>query len=43
MGERQSISIAQALLKDASLILLDEATASLDVKNETKIQEAITN
>lgn len=41
-GERQRISIARALLKDAPIILLDEATASLDVENETKIQEAIT-
>lgn len=42
-GERQRISIARALLKDAPVILLDEATASLDVENETKIQEAISN
>ncbi|NCC88634.1 MAG: ABC transporter ATP-binding protein, partial [Clostridia bacterium] len=40
--ERQRISIARALLKDAPIVLLDEATASLDVENETKIQEAIT-
>lgn len=40
-GERQRISIARALLKDAPIILLDEATASLDVENETKVQEAI--
>lgn len=40
-GERQRISIARALLKDAPIILLDEATASLDVENETKIQGAI--
>lgn len=40
-GERQRISIARALLKDASIILLDEATASLDAENETEIQEAI--
>ncbi len=42
-GERQRISIARALLKDAPVILLDEATASLDAGNETKIQEAISN
>lgn len=40
-GERQRISIARALLKDASVILLDEATASLDAENETKIQAGI--
>lgn len=40
-GERQRISIARAFLKDAPIILLDEATASLDVKNETAIQEAL--
>ena len=40
-GERQRISIARALLKDAPVILLDEATASLDVENETAVQEAI--
>lgn len=40
-GERQRISIARAFLKDAPIILLDEATASLDVENETLIQSAI--
>ena len=40
-GERQRISIARAFLKDASIILLDEATASLDVDNETFIQESL--
>ncbi len=39
--ERQRISIARALLKDAPIVLLDEATASLDVENETKIQAGI--
>lgn len=40
-GERQRISIARAFLKDAPIILLDEATASLDVENETSIQTAL--
>ena len=40
-GERQRISIARALLKNAPIILLDEATASLDVENETKVQGAL--
>ena len=39
--ERQRISIARAFLKDAPIILLDEATASLDVENETAIQQAL--
>lgn len=42
-GERQRVSIARALLKDAPIVLLDEATASLDVENETKIQTAISS
>lgn len=42
-GERQRLSIARALLKDAPIILMDEATASLDVENETLVQEAISN
>ncbi|SDB20482.1 ABC transporter ATP-binding protein [Eubacterium oxidoreducens] len=40
-GERQRISIARALLKDAPIVLLDEATASLDVENESKVQGAL--
>lgn len=42
-GERQRISIARALLKDAPVVLLDEATASLDVENETKVQRALSH
>ena len=40
-GERQRISIARALLKGAPIVLLDEATASLDVENETEVQQAL--
>ena len=40
-GERQRISIARALLKGAPIVLLDEATASLDVENETQVQQAL--
>ena len=40
-GEKQRISIARALLKDAPIVLLDEATASLDVENETVVQQAL--
>lgn len=40
-GVRQRISIARALLKDAPIVLLDEATASLDVENETEVQQAL--
>ncbi len=40
-GERQRLSIARALLKDAPIVLLDEATSSLDIQNESKVQEAI--
>ncbi len=42
-GERQRISIARALLKDSPVILMDEATASLDVENETLVQKALSN
>lgn len=40
-GERQRISIARAILKDAPIVLLDEATASLDVENESRVQRAL--
>ncbi len=40
-GERQRLSIARALLKDAPIVLLDEATSSLDIQNESAVQEAI--
>ncbi len=40
-GEQQRIALARAILKDAPIILLDEATASLDVENETKVQQAL--
>ena len=40
-GERQRVSIARALLKGAPIVLLDEATASLDVENETQVQQAL--
>ncbi len=42
-GERQRISIARAILKDAPIVLLDEATASLDVENESQVQEALSH
>lgn len=42
-GERQRISIARALLKNAPIVLLDKATASLDVENETKVQGALSH
>ncbi len=40
-GQQQRIALARAILKDAPIILLDEATASLDVENETKVQQAL--
>lgn len=42
-GEVQRIALARAILKDAPIVLLDEATASLDVENETLVQEAVSN
>ncbi len=42
-GQRQRISIARAMLKDANVILLDEATSFLDVENESKIQRALSH
>lgn len=42
-GERQRLSIARAILRDSSIVLLDEATASLDIENELAVKEAIEN
>ena len=42
-GERQRLSIARAILRDAPILLLDEATASLDIENELAVKEAIAN
>ena len=42
-GERQRISIARAILKNSPILLLDEATASLDIENELVVKEAIAN
>ena len=42
-GERQRLSIARAILKDSPILLLDEATASLDIENELAVKQAIAN
>ena len=42
-GERQRISIARAILKNSPILLLDEATASLDIENELAVKQAIAN
>ena len=42
-GQRQRISIARAILKDSPILLLDEATASLDIENELAVKQAIAN
>ncbi len=42
-GERQRISIARAIMKDAPIIILDEATANVDPENESELTEAIEN
>ena len=42
-GEQQRVALARAILKDAPIVLLDEATASLDVENETKVQGALSS
>lgn len=42
-GERQRLSVARAILKDSPIILLDEATASLDIENELLVKQAVTN
>ena len=42
-GKRQRLAIARAILKDAPVLILDEATASLDLENETAVQQALAN